>query len=113
MYNYQTKVAELLKTTTSIAQDTANTPVYYLSISLLYMLLGFFISSTISTVPGQTGDWGIVGGAIIVTFYERISQQTYPQDLAISRKMRLIDQINCIKVGILYGFFVDAFKLGS
>nr|YP_009294266.1 hypothetical protein Palma_074 [Palmaria palmata]AOM67706.1 hypothetical protein Palma_074 [Palmaria palmata] len=79
-----------------------------LSLSVLSMLLGFFISTALSTIPGQTGDWGLVGAAIIVTFYEIISKKVYPKN-----SFYLVPQVNNIKIGIVYGLFVDAFKLGS
>jgi len=83
-----------------------------LSLGVLSMLLGFFISTTLSTVPGQTGDWGIIGAAMIVTFYEVTSRILYR--LRGRRKnYSILVQINSIKIGIIYGFFVDAFKLGS
>nr|YP_009313467.1 Hypothetical protein ycf20 [Galaxaura rugosa]SCW21721.1 Hypothetical protein ycf20 [Galaxaura rugosa] len=81
-----------------------------LSFHILNLLLGFFISTALSTIPGQTGDWGIIGAAIIVAFYEIISQRIY---LTSEFHQRINSQINEIKVGIIYGLFVDAFKLGS
>jgi hypothetical protein len=81
-----------------------------LSVSVLNMFFGFFISTTLSTIPGQTGDWGIIGAAIIVTFYELASNIIYSK---FSDKFLTVEQINKIKIGIIYGLFVDAFKLGS
>lgn len=83
-----------------------------LSVGILSMLLGFFMSTTLSTIPGQTGDWGIIGAAIIVTFYEIASQKIY-RNHYLQKNYFMILQVNNIKVGIVYGFFVDAFKLGS
>nr|YP_009313261.1 Hypothetical protein ycf20 [Dichotomaria marginata]SCW21515.1 Hypothetical protein ycf20 [Dichotomaria marginata] len=83
-----------------------------LSLHILNLLLGFFISTALSTIPGQTGDWGIIGAAMIVAFYEIISQRIYLLETP-TRYNSVILQINNIKVGIIYGLFVDAFKLGS
>nr|YP_009313671.1 Hypothetical protein ycf20 [Helminthocladia australis]SCW21925.1 Hypothetical protein ycf20 [Helminthocladia australis] len=109
----QTNLGEFTEYFIKTLSGISHTKINELSLSVLYMLLGFFVSTTLSTIPGQTGDWGIIGAAIIVTFYERISQQTYP--LMITKKLNkiLINNINYIKIGILYGLFVDAFKLGS
>nr|WMP11798.1 Ycf20 [Laurencia australis]WMP12009.1 Ycf20 [Laurencia australis] len=64
-----------------------------------------------STVPAQTGDWNIISGAIIVTCYEIISKALYKSP---TRKTSFtISLINNFKIGIVYGLFVDAFKLGS
>nr|YP_010951929.1 Ycf20 [Laurencia obtusa]WMP12868.1 Ycf20 [Laurencia obtusa] len=64
-----------------------------------------------STVPAQTGDWNIISGAIIVTCYEIISRILYKS--SIKKTSFTISLINNFKVGIVYGLFVDAFKLGS
>nr|QHO64205.1 hypothetical protein [Lympha mucosa] len=82
-----------------------------LSFSIFNILFGFFLATALATIPGQTGDWGIIGAAIIVTCYEIISLIIYPHFLKY--KNILLVQINSIKIGIIYGFFVDAFKLGS
>ena len=89
-----------------------------LSIQLLSILLGFFASTALSTIPAQTGDWGIVAAAIIVTNQEIISKITYQHNLSKYYKTNIIlnkylKYCNSIKIGILYGLFVDAFKLGS
>jgi len=70
----------------------------------------------LSTVPAQTGDWGIIAGSIIVTLNEIISQIIYSyKDNSGNNTNRLsiLEIINSIKIGIIYGLFVDAFKLGS
>lgn len=81
-------------------------------------MIGFFIATALSTIPAQTGDWGIVAAAIIVTNQEIISKIIYQyKNLTILPKESIITEIfkqcNNIKIGILYGLFVDAFKLGS
>ena len=77
---------------------------------IISLLLGFFISTILSTMPAQTGDWGIVGASIIVTAYEIASKLIYNRKNNI---LKISSIINHIKIGIIYGIFVDAFKLGS
>nr|YP_009745207.1 hypothetical chloroplast RF20 [Halymenia maculata]QIG87217.1 hypothetical chloroplast RF20 [Halymenia maculata] len=74
------------------------------------LLLGFFTATIISTIPSQTGDWGILAGAIIVTCNESISKLIYNSH---HNRINILNIINCVKIGIIYGLFVDAFKLGS
>lgn len=99
--------------------DFINYKIYYLSIQVLNILLGFFISTTLSTIPAQTGDWGIIAAAIIVTNQEIVSKIIYKRyRLDKNRQKHFIHfhwlkYFNSIKIGILYGLFVDAFKLGS
>nr|YP_009297773.1 hypothetical protein Kuma_073 [Kumanoa americana]AOM67507.1 hypothetical protein Kuma_073 [Kumanoa americana] len=82
-----------------------------LSLNLLNTLLGFFIATCLTTIPGQTGDWSITGAAIIVSFHEIISMIHYNNKSHIFNIF--FKHFNNLKIGILYGFFVDAFKLGS
>jgi hypothetical protein len=82
-----------------------------LSFNLLNILLGFFVATALSTIPGQTGDWGVIAAALMVTFYEIASQFIYSRVNSESHKLK--KQVNSVKIGILYGLFVDAFKLGS
>ncbi|ASN78688.1 Ycf20 (chloroplast) [Porphyra umbilicalis] len=81
-----------------------------LASGLISLLLGFFISTSLSTIPGQTGDWGIVAASLIVAGTELVSKIVY------SNKEKCVIKINLVnnfKIGITYGLFVDAFKLGS
>lgn len=74
-------------------------------------MIGFFMSSILSTITTHTGDWGIMSASIIITCNEIISKNIY-QYLYKSKKKSTYF-INNIKIGIIYGLFVDAFKLGS
>nr|AIA21244.1 hypothetical protein [Pyropia kanakaensis] len=91
-----------------------NDRLYYslsdLTTGLISLLLGFFISTGLSTIPGQTGDWGIVAASLIVAATELTSKLVYSRQKRLEIK---IDLVNNFKIGITYGLFVDAFKLGS
>lgn len=88
-----------------------NYPLTNLSINIASLLLGFYFSTILSTIPAQTGDWNIINASIISTINEILSKKFYNSQ--IKSKSILIDLINSIKIGIVYGLFVDAFKLGS
>lgn len=90
--------------------------IFYLSHSILNILLGFFIATALSTIPGQTGDWGVIAASILVTYYEIINYTIYSDSYRLRSYIQrsiLLSNINTIKIGIIYGLFVDAFKLGS
>nr|YP_009510809.1 hypothetical protein [Gracilaria gracilis]AXI96482.1 hypothetical protein [Gracilaria gracilis] len=70
------------------------------------------MSTVFSTIPAQTGDWGIIVGSIIVTFNEIISKNIY-KNVKKNHKLFTLYTFNYIRIGIIYGLFVDAFKLGS
>nr|YP_010336740.1 hypothetical protein MW559_pgp146 [Stylonema alsidii]UNJ15146.1 hypothetical protein [Stylonema alsidii] len=82
----------------------------YTAVKIVNLLVGFFISTVMTTMVSQTGDWGIVAGAIAVTYIELLSNWIYGNNF---RNNKLIININSLKIGIVYGMFVDAFKLGS
>nr|YP_009398645.1 hypothetical protein [Kuetzingia canaliculata]ARW67831.1 hypothetical protein [Kuetzingia canaliculata] len=87
----------------------------FLNINILSLMLGFFFANIVSTMPAQTGDWNIISGSIIVTINEIISKYIYRYRTKekIKNKYLLFNFFNNIKIGIIYGLFVDAFKLGS
>nr|YP_009546556.1 hypothetical protein [Gelidium kathyanniae]AYO27904.1 hypothetical protein [Gelidium kathyanniae] len=82
----------------------------YLSIRLIGLFLGFFLSTALSTIPAQTGDWTIITGSLIVCLNEIISRIYYKNQYF---KHAIFQISNCIRIGIIYGLFVDSFKLGS
>ena len=93
-----------------------NTGINIISLNFISLLLGFFISTSISTIPAQTGDWGLVAGALIVTIQEIVSKIIYKHNspiYKINSCKKILKYCNSIKIGIIYGLFVDAFKLGS
>nr|YP_010619824.1 hypothetical protein PNW48_pgp134 [Symphyocladia marchantioides]WAX03837.1 hypothetical protein [Symphyocladia marchantioides] len=52
-----------------------------------------------------------MSGSIIVTLNELINKHMYKTDN--TDKFLMFRLLNNIKIGIIYGLFVDAFKLGS
>ena len=89
-----------------------------LGLQLLNILLGFFIATALSTIPAQTGDWGVVAAGIIVTNQEIISKIIYQNNKSIDNEKTyflnfFLKYCNSVKLGVIYGLFVDAFKLGS
>nr|YP_009511624.1 hypothetical protein [Melanthalia intermedia]AXI97501.1 hypothetical protein [Melanthalia intermedia] len=76
------------------------------------LFAGFFLSAIFSTMPSQTGDWEIVIGSIIVTLNEIASNYIYSYKKKHSN-FSILYLLNFLRIGIIYGLFVDAFKLGS
>nr|ARO91007.1 conserved hypothetical plastid protein [Corynoplastis japonica] len=104
---------------TNQAKQKINNIVIYPSIDinlfsryLITLLFGFFLSNIIITIPSQTSDWSIVAASIIITLIEIINHIIY--NLLHQNKNKMIVQIiNSIKIGVIYGIVLDAFKLGS
>lgn len=94
-----------------IIKNNLNYTFYNFSLHIIGLMLGFFMSSILSTVSAQTGDWGIISASIIITFNEVLSKIIYKHNKNIQSIALYF--LNDIKIGVIYGLFVDAFKLGS
>ena len=90
----------------------------------IYKILGFFsgflVSSIIDTTLGELNEWAIVGAALVVASLETTSKFFYTLVMRVRNGvvnrlylLNLMIILNSIKVGIVYGLIVDAFKLGS
>ena len=89
-------------------------------LNLISFFGGFLVSSIIDTTLGELNEWAIVGAALIVASFETTSKFFYTflsqvrnNTLKNSSVINLMTILNAIKVGIIYGLIVDAFKLGS
>lgn len=83
-----------------------------LSLLLLSLLIGFFAGTAISTIAGQTAQYDVVVGAILVVITELISRFVYARG-SRWRKTLAADCLNGLKIGVTYSLFVEALKLGS
>ena len=90
----------------------------------IYKFIGFFggflVSSIIDTTLGELNEWAIVGAALVVASLETASKFFYTfisrvrsGVIQTSYILNLLIILNAVKVGIIYGLIVDAFKLGS
>ena len=86
---------------------------------LLGFFGGFLLSSVLDTTLGELNEWAIVGAALIVASLEIGSSIFYTILYRLKNfnneatVFYLVKIINYIKIGIIYGLIVDAFKLGS
>jgi hypothetical protein len=93
---------------------------YATFISFVGILFGFFLANALATMLGQTGDWGILSAGILVAFTESTNRiiynnkKSFPNnDTNYTKLYHVLIFINNVKIGMIYGFFVEAFKLGS
>jgi Protein of unknown function (DUF565) len=90
------------------------------SMLIISLLFGNFLASAVSTIAGQKADLDILAAAIIVAVTELISWMTYgggqrsparpPSNI---QRSLFIEALNGLKLGLIYGLFVQAFTLGS
>jgi hypothetical protein len=93
---------------------------YATFISFVGILFGFFLANALATMLGQTGDWGILSSGILVAFIESTNRIIYKNKNSFTSNNKqhkniynVFIFINNVKIGMTYGFFVEAFKLGS
>ena len=88
--------------------------------NIISFFAGFLTSSIIDTSLGEFGEWAIVGAAIVVAniealnnVYYSITSQYRMASVKKTYSRQLLANLNFLKIGVLYGLIVDAFKLGS
>jgi hypothetical protein len=78
---------------------------------IINTLLGIFSSNLLCTIYTQTGDWSLYLTSCIIALYEIISYISYNQFIKKTHK-NIINCFNGFKIGLIYGLYLDAFKLG-
>ena len=101
----------------------AENPWRRLSLIIISLLFGNFLASAISTSTGQRTDLDIVISVILLGITEFINWLTYGSGLGrrkrsentviLGQRPIWIAILNSLKLGLTYGLFVEAFKLGS
>jgi hypothetical protein len=94
-----------------------------LSLLIISLLSGNFLASAVATSSGQRTDLDVFTSLILLTIVESISWLTYGTTLGkrklveanaiIGQRPIWIAILNSLKLGLVYGLFVEAFKLGS
>jgi hypothetical protein len=94
-----------------------------LSLIIISLLFGNFLASAIATSTGQRANLDIFVSISIVAVVESVSWLTYgtifgrrsseDRELFFGQRPILIAILNSLKLGLIYGLFVEAFKLGS
>ena len=82
-----------------------------LSLAIICLLFGNFFATAISATAGQTAEIDILVAAILVAMVELISW-LYHRSRSNDRRV-VSEMLNSFKLGMVYGLFVEAFKLGS
>ncbi|EKV03721.1 Protein of unknown function (DUF565) [Leptolyngbya sp. PCC 7375] len=83
-----------------------------ISLAVISLLFGNFFATAISATAGQTAEIDILISAILVAMVEFISW-LYHRSRSNGQRTILPELLNSFKLGMVYGLFVEAFKLGS
>lgn len=89
-----------------------------LTVLLISVLFGNFLATALSTVSGQAADLDVSVSLFLVLLTEIVSWLTYGTRLGRSpttsgARPLFVELLNGLKLGLIYGLFVEAFKLGS
>ena len=83
-----------------------------ISLAVISLLFGNFFATAISATAGQKAEIDILIAAILVAVVELISW-LYHRSRLVEQRTVLPELLNSFKLGMVYGLFVEAFKLGS
>ena len=87
-----------------------------IALSLISILLGFFMGSAIVTTAGQDAVWDVPAAAILFILIELTSRFVYRYRRKSETNLRFplwLNTLNLFKIGVTYSLFLEAFKLGS
>ncbi|MGK7942803.1 MAG: DUF565 domain-containing protein [Crocosphaera sp.] len=108
----RTRLNTLVETTQTRFNEAFKNPWRRISLSLISVLLGFFVGQAVSITAGQEAYWDITVGILLLVFTETISRIVYSQTKKKERSMSL-DILNLFKIGVTYSLYIEALKLGS
>lgn len=85
------------------------------SLLALAILAGFFVASALSTTAGQAAVWDLPIAAFLTAASEGISRWVYGRGTEPGDRPAplLYPLVNLLKIGVVFGLFLEAFKLGS
>jgi energy-coupling factor transporter transmembrane protein EcfT len=81
-----------------------------LSLITICALLGFFLASVITTSVGQSARWDVTMALFFLFFTETSNYIIYRR---LNEKPPWIDLLNSLKIGFVYGLYLESLKLGS
>lgn len=109
--NMQTRLFRIIRQLLLNSQDQLNQFQQVLTTSILYLFIGFITGSAFCTILSINKPFP---DALVIFFllflFEKIGKLVYQPR---KKQITLYKLINCWKTGLLLGFFIDAFKVGS
>lgn len=95
-----------------------------ISLVILGLLFGNFLATVVATISGQRSESDVLASIVVVALTEAASWYVYrwsPRanlnaSLKSSDRVQpsfITEVLNALKIGLTYGLFMEAFKLGS
>ncbi len=117
-----TRLSTLVNRVSGQFDNWVENPWRRLSLIIISLLFGNFLASAIATSTGQRSSLDVVISVMLLGAIESISWLTYgsvfgrrqfDNNVIIGQRPILVAILNSLKLGLTYGLFVEAFKLGS
>jgi hypothetical protein len=114
-----TRLSTIINVSVGRVSQWSRNPWRRTSFILISLLFGFFLASVVSTASGAKSEQDIVAAAVVVLIVELTNRYVYSPrrvtsvDGNLAPRLLTTEILNSIKVGLVYGLFLDAFKLGS
>lgn len=107
----RTRLNQLVDQSRTQIERWLSNPWRLTSMYIIGFLAGFLFANILSTGSGAQSRQDVLIAFITLLFTEWISGNYYSQ--AREKRTALADIIHWFKLGLIYGLFLDAFKLGS
>ncbi len=113
-----TRLNRLTDNAIAYLRQLAGNPWRRLSLIAIGLLVGFFLASAVASGTGQAASWDITAAAVVLLACEAMSRIAYAHRRIVragitARRTFAIDFLNAVKIGTIYGLFLEAFKLNS
>jgi MFS-type transporter involved in bile tolerance (Atg22 family) len=85
-----------------------------LFIRLISLLSGYFLSIVLASILTRNEQWILLIISSLIAFLESTGNFYYKTEKTkYSKILGLLISFNYLRLGIIYGFFMDGFKIGS
>ncbi len=106
----QTRLNTLVNSSLLRLEYFFSNPWRRIALNLLAFLLGVFMALSISSTAGQAAKLDISVGILLVLFTEFVNRLAYNRK---TKRLFWINLLNIVKIGLVYGLFLQALILGS
>lgn len=81
--------------------------IWNLTLGVFFLFFGFFSATSAITIIGSVADWDPLAAAVLLCWIELFTKFFYGSQ----KSTNFFRFLNTFKIGIVFGMFVDAFKL--
>lgn len=81
--------------------------IWNLTLGVFFLFFGFFSATSAITIIGSVADWDPLAAAVLLCWIELFTKLYYTYE----NSNIFFSLLNTFKIGIIFGMFVDAFKL--